>query len=169
MKLKIILKIGYQPSYQDNYALVGYADIKYTSPARTEADVCIVAIHKDQSKVTLTYYFEGQAQATPCKRFTTSHTGTVALKVTASDNTKLEIAAITLIWNVQKLADRPGDYRNGQKGAVAELFGWPHKDVEKECELIAKAGYLGAKLFPIHEQLMSHQPFNDVINPWYEN
>lgn len=48
-----------------------------------------------------------------------------------------------------------------------ELFGWPHKDVESECEIIAKAGYLGVKLFPVHEQLMSTQPFEDVMNPWY--
>jgi alpha-amylase len=158
---------GYQPSYQDNYALVGYADIRYTSAARTSADVCIVALHKTKG-AQLTYYFEGQAQTSECKRFDSSHKGKVALKVTCqSDSTQLEIAAVSLIWNLQKLADRPGDFRSGQKGAIAELFGWPHKDVQKECELIAKAGYLGAKLFPIHEQLMSHQPFNDVINPWY--
>jgi alpha-amylase len=47
------------------------------------------------------------------------------------------------------------------------MFGWPHRDVEKECEILSKAGYLGVKLFPIHEQLMSAQPFNDVLNPWY--
>jgi alpha-amylase len=74
---------------------------------------------------------------------------------------------MTLIWNAQPIASRPGDYRNGQKGGVAEMFGWPHKDVEQECEILAKAGYLGVKLFPVHEQLMSTQPFNNVMNPWY--
>ncbi len=47
------------------------------------------------------------------------------------------------------------------------FIGWPHKDVEKECEILAKAGYLGAKLFPVHEQLMSTQPFENTMNPWY--
>ena len=47
------------------------------------------------------------------------------------------------------------------------MFGWPHKDVMEECALLGKAGYLGVKLFPIHEQLMSTQPFNDALNPWY--
>lgn len=47
-------------------------------------------------------------------------------------------------------------------GAVPEMFGWPHKDIEKECELMAKAGYLGVKLFPVHEQLMSYQPFSNI-------
>ena len=107
-----------------------------------------------------------------------------------SDGTKLTIYPVTLYWNRKNLANRPGDFRNGQKGGVAEFFGiyidiyifilhlknhlnhalflgWPHKDVEKECEILAKAGYLGAKLFPVHEQLMSTQPFENAMNPWY--
>lgn len=95
-----------------------------------------------------------------CKRFTNSQTTSVSLRVTGSDGTKLDIAAVNFVWNARPLASRSGDYRNGQKGAVPEMFGWPHKDVEKECELMAKAGYLGVKLFPVHEQLMSHQPFS---------
>ncbi|RNA38528.1 Alpha catalytic domain containing [Brachionus plicatilis] len=158
---------NYQPSYQDYHSLVGYADIRYTSTARTEADVCIIATHKNQAKVTLQYLFNGVAQSANCKRFTSSLKDEVKLNVLASDNTKLEIPPVNLYWNIQPLASRPGDYRNGQKGAVPEMFGWPHKDVEKECEIIAKAGYLGVKLFPVHEQLMSHQPFNDALNPWY--
>ena len=89
------------------------------------------------------------------------------MKVEASDNTKLVIPAMRLLWNAQALGSRPGDFRGGQKGGVAEMFGWPHKAVEKECELLSKAGYLGVKLFPVHEQLMSTQPFNNVMNPWY--
>jgi alpha-amylase len=81
-------------------------------------------LHKDQGKVTLTYHFDGAPQSSECKRYNTGHTSLVALKVTGSDGTKLEIPAVTLIWNVQKLADRPGDFRNGQKGAIPELFGF---------------------------------------------
>jgi alpha-amylase len=156
---------NYQASYQDYYALVGYADIRYTSKARTEADVCIVATHR--SNADLTYSFNGVEQAANCKRFDKSHTTKVTMNVVASDGTKLSIPPVSLIWNSIKLANRAGDYRNGQKGGVAEFFGWPHKDVEKECQLLAKAGYLGAKLFPVHEQLMSYQPFENVMNPWY--
>jgi len=87
--------------------------------------------------------------------------------VVASDGTKLVIPSMTLLWNAEPLARRSGDFRNGQKGAIAEMFGWPHKDIEKECEILSKAGYLGVKLFPIHEQLMSYQPFDNVLNPWY--
>jgi alpha-amylase len=40
------------------------------------------------------------------------------------------------------------------------MFGWSHKDIEKECQLIAKAGYLGVKIFPVTEQLMSNEPIS---------
>lgn len=158
---------GYQPSFQHYYALTGYADVRYTSAARTEADLCIIAIHKDQGKVTFKYLFDGQEQSTNCKRYSTAHKDEVQLRVEASDGTTLDVQPFQLIWNVQSLAPRAGDYRNGQKGGIAEFFGWPHKDVEKECELLSKAGYLGAKLFPIHEQVISWQPFDDAMNPWY--
>ena len=149
------------------HSLVGYGDIRYTSSARNADDVCIVAIHRLQSQVTLQYYFNGVAQSEPCKRFTAAERGEVALKVVASDETQLVVPAVNLIWNAQSLGSRPGDFRGGKKGGVAEMFGWPHRDVEKECEILAKAGYLGVKLFPVHEQLMSTQPFENAMNPWY--
>ena len=46
-----------------------------------------------------------------------------------------------------------GDYREGQKGAIIELFMWPHTDVAKECEILGKMGYMGVKLFPAQEQV----------------
>lgn len=105
---------GYLPGFQDNYALVGYADIRYTSPQRDAADLCIVAIHK--SPVTLTYYFDGVGQSAYCKRYSSSHKTSVSLRVTGSDGTQLNIAAVNFLWNAQSIANRPGDYRNGQKG-----------------------------------------------------
>ena len=50
---------------------------------------------------------------------------------------------------------RSGDApcRTAQKGAWAELFGWRHEDVAKECEFLGKAGYLGVKIFPAMEQV----------------
>ena len=44
---------------------------------------------------------------------------------------------------------------------------WPHTDVEKECEMLAKMGYSGVKLFPAQEQLMSMETFDNNLNPWY--
>lgn len=158
---------GYQPSYQDYNVLVGYADIIYTGTDRRAADVCIETKHRYGSTVTLTYFFDGNAQSNKCKRFTAAYGSILQVVVSGSDGSTLELPDIDLIWNAKPIASRQGDYRNGQKGGVAEMFGWPHKDVEQECEFLAKAGYLGVKLFPVHEQLMSTQPFEDAMNPWY--
>lgn len=47
------------------------------------------------------------------------------------------------------------------------MFGWPYKDIEQECELIGRAGYLGVKLSPINEHILSDEPENGALNPWY--
>lgn len=47
------------------------------------------------------------------------------------------------------------------------MFGWKFSEIIEECELLGKAGYLGAKLSPINEHLMSDEPENGVLNPWY--
>jgi alpha-amylase len=44
---------------------------------------------------------------------------------------------------------------------------WPHIDVEQECAILAKMGYLGVKLFPAQEQIMSYETFSGDLNPWY--
>ncbi|CAF2112062.1 unnamed protein product [Rotaria magnacalcarata] len=157
----------YQSSYQDYHTLVGYADIIYTGSDRSAADVCLETKHRYASTVTLTYYFDNTAQSNKCKRFTSGYTDILKTVVVGSDGSTLELPDIDFVWNARPIASRSGDYRNGQKGGVAEMFGWPHKDVKEECEFLAKAGYLGVKLFPVHEQLMSTQPFEDAINPWY--
>lgn len=158
---------GYQPSYQHYYTLVGYADIIYTDSTRQSANVCIQTIHTNASSVTFTYYFDNVTQTSSCKQYTTAYTGILQAGVVASDNSSLFLPDIDFIWNVKPLASRSGDYRNGQKGAVAEMFGWPHSDVRDECEFLAKAGYLGVKVFPVHEQVMSTQPMENAMNPWY--
>jgi len=38
-----------------------------------------------------------------------------------------------------------------------ELFGWPYEDIEQECDFLAKAGYMGVKVFPPQESLMSDE------------
>jgi hypothetical protein len=158
---------GYQPSYQDYYTLVGYADIIYTDTSRQSANVCLRTIHKNASTVTFTYIFDNVTQTNSCKIFTNTYTNILQAVIVASDNSTLKLPEIDFIWNAKPLVNRSGDYRNGQKGAVAELFGWPHADVKDECEFLSKAGYLGVKVFPVHEQLMSTQPMENAMNPWY--
>lgn len=155
---------GWRPGYQDMSVLTGYAQLKY-KPGRTGCTVNIIT--KTKRPLTLTYHFDGVAQTSNSKDYDSSYTGLLKVKVTAASGEQLELDDIDFIWNNQPIAARNGDYRNGQKGAVVELFGWPDEDIEKECKHIAEAGYLGVKLFPHQEQLMADQPDNGLINPWY--
>jgi hypothetical protein len=157
----------YQSSFQDYHTLVGYADIIYINTDRRSADVCLETKHRQSTSVVFTYFFDGVAQTTKCKRYTSAYTGILLAVVAGSDGSSIELPEIDFVWNAKTLTNRLGDYRKGQKGAVAEMFGWPHKDIKEECEFLGKAGYLGVKLFPVHEQLMSTQPFENAMNPWY--
>ena len=47
------------------------------------------------------------------------------------------------------------------------MYGWKDTDIEKECEFIGKQGYMGVKVFPHHEQVISYSPFREQMNPWY--
>jgi alpha-amylase len=159
----------YQPSYQDYHTLVGYADIKYTNYTRNQADVCMILNHKHQNSknIKFRYFFNEQESSSNCKLFNNlKDFSIIKLRAEASDGTKLTIPEVDLYWNNQNLANRPGDFREGKKGAIVELFGWPYKDVEKECELLSKAGYLGIKLYPVHEHIMSTKPESGSVNPW---
>ena len=60
----------------------------------------------------------------------------------------------------------PDNYENGQKGAIIEMFGWPYDQIEKECEFVGKAGYLGVKVFPPQEAILSYTTVeNGELNP----
>lgn len=159
----------YQDSYQDYGVLVGHAHVVY-SPDRTGANVTILPLHKDPS-VTFKFVFgNASSQPSPSKMFSVADTtGPVGpLQVLGSDGSVLSLDPVDFLWNAPKIDNsRPGDYRNGQKGAIPEMFGWRHEDVEKECQFLSDHGYLGVKVYPVQEQIMSQQPFQDLLNPWY--
>lgn len=59
-------------------------------------------------------------------------------------------------------------YESGQKGGIVEMFGWSHADIEEECEALAAMGWMGVKVFPTMESVMSDEwPQNGELNPWY--
>ena len=109
------------------------------------AKVTVTATHK--SNATLSYVFGGSEQKSNEMTFTPSSArGAVSLSVKGSDDTKIDLEPLDFAWNSGKVNQKffpHGDYRNGQKGAIVEMFGWPHKDVERECEFLAKSGYMG--------------------------
>jgi len=158
---------GYVDSFQDYSHLAAYTAVTYSSD-HTSATVEVRAVHKDDS-VKLSYVFGSEgAQQSNSRKFSAKDTdSSVSVAVVGSDGTKIQLDPLDFVWTAASLKERSGDYRDGQKGAIVEFFGWPDKDIEKECSFLADAGYLGAKLFPHHEQVMSTEPFQNVLNPWY--
>jgi alpha-amylase len=159
---------GYISSFQSYNIMAAHVHLTYNSN-HTTATAEIKAEHRDGK--TLTYSFNGKTQSSPTKTFSSaSDSGPVQVKVIASDG-EILLDPIDLLWDSPTVSipsqNSKGDYRNGQKGAIVEFFMWPHADVAKECAMIAKMGYLGVKLFPPQEQVMSWEPFSNDLNPWY--
>ncbi|EAY23285.1 Alpha amylase, catalytic domain containing protein [Trichomonas vaginalis G3] len=154
----------WKPGFQDMSTLTGYAQLKYASGMKS----CTVNIITKTSKsLSLTYYFDGVAQYSNSKTFDSSYNKVLKVKVIAASGEVLELDGIDFAWNAAPIKSRRFDYRNGQKGAIVEMFGWPDDDIAQECQFLADAGYLGVKVFPHQEQVMSYQPFNGEMNPWY--
>eukprot|EP01038_Epipyxis_sp_PR26KG_P016006 gene16006-21720_t len=160
---------GYKNSYQSYYALAAHVHLTYDS-TRSSVTAEIVATHRDNK--TLSYSFGGVEQSINAKKYYSGSTDgkPVEIIVRGDDGTKITLDPIDFLWDapaVHPIEESKGDYRTGQKGAIVEMFMWPHSDVEKECEILAKMGYMGVKLFPTQEQVMSLETFSGDLNPWY--
>jgi len=158
----------YIPSYQDYAHIAGYPRVLY-NPDHTSAKVIVVMQARDPAELTgATYFFDGVGQSSNTKMFESSYTKILKVSVSTAAGHKLVFDDVDFMWNAPKINQPVGDYRNGQKGAIIELLGWPYADIEKECVSLGQMGYLGVKIFPPTEQLMSYNsPFDGHLNPWY--
>lgn len=163
----------YRASYQGYAFVQGHARTVYTSPSRSEATVALVVQTRDADATVLCSFNGGQTFTLSCTSsfFSSNQTEQVypVIKAMSASHAPATIILdpVDFIWNHPTIDHSSGDYRTGQKGSIVEMFGWPHEDIMKECEFISGAGYLGVKFFPVQEQVMSSEPFNNVMNPWY--
>ena len=145
--------------------LVAYAQVKYDA-ARTSATVQVLATTRDP-KLSLTYVFNGVKQENATFRVDSSFSGTLKISVLGSDGSKLELEEVFFLWN-NPAVDQPPQMLSGQKGAIVEMFGWPYLDIAKECPTLGQLGYMGVKVFPPQESVLSFdQPQSNLLNPWY--
>eukprot|EP01029_Cantina_marsupialis_P025823 TRINITY_DN68497_c0_g1_i1.p1 TRINITY_DN68497_c0_g1~~TRINITY_DN68497_c0_g1_i1.p1 ORF type:complete len:838 (+),score=159.11 TRINITY_DN68497_c0_g1_i1:103-2616(+) len=159
---------GYKPFMEGRSEVVGYPRVIYNS-AHTSATVSVITFKKNPRNV-LIYCFDGNCQKSPSKKYDASYKKDVVITVKSlHPHVQITLDEVSFIWNVPPVAERSGDYRNGRKGAIIELFGWPFKDIAKECEFIGKAGYLGIKIQAQEHLMDMNQPFNNDMNPWYFN
>jgi len=169
----------WQESYQDLHLLTGYVQIKYNQ-SKTEAYLTFltkVNESKLPSDYKLYYYFNSQTaqelntmtvKSQQYKAFKSSNYE-VKAEIRQGDNViaSLILDPLDFIFNHPKI-NLPSNYENGQKGAIIELFGWPYDDIAKECEFIGKSGYLGIKVFPPNESMLSTSTLeNGELNPWF--
>lgn len=93
----------------------------------------------------------------------------ISIKASTASNGDfvLDLDPVNFVW--QNNAVPQGDeYKNGQKGGIVELMGWPFADIEKECAHLGQAGWMGVKLFPVSEHVFSYEwPQNGELNPWW--
>eukprot|EP00768_Dysnectes_brevis_P009684 gnl/Dysnectes_brevis/998_a1113_1272.p1 GENE.gnl/Dysnectes_brevis/998_a1113_1272~~gnl/Dysnectes_brevis/998_a1113_1272.p1 ORF type:complete len:1062 (-),score=274.97 gnl/Dysnectes_brevis/998_a1113_1272:1656-4841(-) len=150
----------------------GHVRHQYTDPSRTEnrLEVIVTAVN-DQVKDLIRVSFDGGAPSSQLTRTFNTDThpvGADPVTVTLSlegydDRYNIVLDAVSFYWQTHA-QNMPTD---GTKGAIVEMFGWSHADVARECEVIGKAGYLGVKLFPANDHLISYQPMESMMNPWY--
>ena len=157
---------GWIESFQDYSDLVGFATVQYDSADMNSATISVTATQRGNG--TLSYIFNGKEQSSNEIKVTSKDNG-LTITIKSDEGFIVDLEPIDFAWTAPKITEQhsTGDYRNGQKGAVVEMFGWPHKDVEKECAFLAEAGYMGVKIFPAMEQVMSPEPFDSIFNPWY--
>ena len=149
--------------FQDMNVLVGYPQLKYNSD-RTQCTVTVYT--KTAIELDLSYIFNNEEQSSNIKIFDSSFKDVLKITVKAKTGEVLNLEDVDFVWNSQALGTTKYDTK-GKKGAIVEMYGWKDTDIEKECKFIGEQGYMGVKVFPHHEQLMSHTPFRNHMNPWY--
>ena len=163
----------YQSSYQDMHYLVGYPQLKYSSD-RNSCEITIITYKNPHSSGTKLIYTFGSEEKETNKitvSSSSSYPDGMALSVKLLDNSNKEVAKLEFeneyfLWD-NPVVSQSDKYEKGQKGVIVELFGWPYEDVLEECNFLGIAGYLGVKVYPPHESILSYEKVdNGELNPW---
>ena len=171
---------GWKESYEDLSILTGYVHTVYQKD-RSKATLYFISNfnNKDPSLSYKTYYIYGdkkttetQVDITPSETVNYSTTGMNSEIKVVNSKTNEVIAHITLdplyfIWDNPKVNDYP-QMENGTKGVIVEMFGWPFDDIAEECTFLGNAGYMGVKIFPPEEAVLTYENVEGgELNPWW--
>jgi len=169
----------WRESYQDMNVLVGYVRIIYNSD-RTQATLNFTTklnprIFPASSNHTLYYVFGKTNQTSPIFTITKADLNdysTLPAACYAYNSGGKLVASLVLddldfVWN-HPAVNQPDNFLKGQKGAIVELAGWPYNDIAEECPALGKMGYLGVKVFPPQEAILTYNNTeNGELNPWW--
>ena len=171
----------YRDSYQDMHYLVGYAKQEYYS----NRTICNVSVYTRVNKKKvflgtqheLLYTFGDIEQSTNyILIYKDNHSYIDGLNVSVrivkkgETNTlyQLILEKEYFLWNVPKVNyDNATVNSYGQKGAIVELFGWPYEDIIEEADFLKLTGYLGVKISPPNEHVVTDSWIEtNGLNPW---
>jgi len=165
------------PNYQDYHALQGYVRVTYNQQ-RTQATLNFTTklnpLVFSNIKYTLIYQFGAVKSPSNIFIVTPSLVNGTTLKVSCTayflNGTQiatLQLDDLDFIWN-HPTVNTPSNYLNGQKGAIIEMFGWPYADIAAECPTLAKMGWMGVKVYPPQEAILTfNNTENGELNPWW--
>ena len=170
---------NYRETYQDMNLLVGYAQLKY-SWDRQKCTINFITrvnpkLGTEGTDYRILYTFDNTEQLSSSITLTANNNkypDGMPLSARIIDMTGFELAKLELddeyfLWDNPPV-NQPGNYENGQKGAIVELFGWPYDDITEECEFLGTAGYMAVKVFPPNEHIHTYDTVeNGELNPWY--
>jgi alpha-amylase len=120
----------WRESYQDYNILVGYARTVYTNGG---ANVTVVTrVNPAYSSLTLKYFFGDSSSESSSTFVPNSFKSLLSVRVEAYEEgdkmAELKIDDVDFTWN-HPTVNQPGNFKNGQKGAIIEMFGWPYDDI----------------------------------------
>lgn len=142
---------AYVSTFQDMRDLVGYADIQYNA-GRNAAAVVVNAASRTGE--TLQYIFNSVAQSSNIYQVNSGFSSSLTIAVTSASGKRLNLEPLNFIWQNNPINPPSGaSFNGGQKGGIAEMFGWPYNDIAKECTFLGKAGYMGVKIWPPTEHM----------------
>ena len=164
----------WKEGYQGYSHVVGYAQIQYKDTNRQEATVTVVSTVNPKYNIQkVTYEYNGVASDSKTYQVSKSTLPTEDLKIRVivhmdgGATEYIDLEPLDFVWSIPA-ANLASNYEKGQKGGIVEMFGWPFEDIGKECEFMGKAGWLGVKVFPPQDGVLSFdQPQDNILNPWY--
>ena len=172
---------SYKETYQDMYYLVGYARLKYYSNKTICNITFITKINTEKLSLISTnfkiLYKFGSIEQEENYIILNSENDIYpdGLNISAKIidiNTEIILASLVLeeeylIWENPPIIQDNKIYDKGQKGTIVELFGWPFDDIAEECDILKVAGYLGVKITPPNEHVLTEDWIEEGgLNPW---
>lgn len=160
----------WEPRHQGYGRIQCFNKIVYNSD-RSAADVeAVCRQHDSIEKVEYNWAGAGFVENSTFS-LDSSFEDALSLTVKATDGSgsefEITLQSPNFIWQNPAI-ETPDVYEGGQKGGIVELFGWPHADVEAECEYLGQMGWMGVKIYPAQEAVITDEwPQNGELNPWW--